>query len=648
MLKNRTLALKWIFFSLVSFICIFALVLTYHYQYSRKIIWKDQVKEARNLTYIQSSRIEAVLSAVQKVTRGLADHLEQTHCSKEEISALIRTTLKNNPEIYGSTVAFEPSAPGSPTGGFAPYFYRRAEKVLYADLAQESYSYRNWDWYRLPKKKQSPFWSEPYFDEGGGNVFMATYSVPFFRIHGKEKQFQGVVTADVSLDGLRDIVQSIQILENGYGFLLSAKGAFITHPSSNLVMKQTLFNVARERGDKDLQELTFKIRQERSGALFFQDFYTRKKCWLTYAPIPSSGWTLAVLFPLEELMADIQHLYRNMVLMALAGLLLFSAAAVFITRLITRPLRAMALATDEIARGNLEQRLPPIRSNDEVGRLAKGFVRMQDSLKTYIKELQETTAAKERIESELSIAREIQQSILPKDFQSFPNQQEFDLFALIEPAREVGGDFYDFFPVDPRRLCLIIADVSGKGVPASLYMAATKTLIKATARQGMTPADTLTRVNQELAAGNESGLFLTVFCGILDLEKGEVTYANAGHPSPIVLRKEGKITPLEATGELVLGALEGIVYRNHQMHLEEGEGLFLFTDGVTEAMNDQGKMFSEERLIEELARNRTNSAAGMVQEVMERVREFSRETPQSDDITMLVLRFFGKKKEGTA
>lgn len=642
MLKNRSLAFKLTLFFLASSLLIFSTLLAYTYRYSREIIQVNQEKDARNLVITNAIRIESVLTAVQKVTQGLADRLELSPCSKEEILTMIRTALEHNPEIYGSAVAFEPYGFDKKTPHLAPYFHRQGKKIEFADLAKESYSYLQWDWYQIPKELSTPQWSEPYFDEGGGNIVMATYSVPFYGKVEGERRFRGIVGCDVSLEGLQDIVSSIKVLKTGYGFLISKNGTLVTHPSKELIMNETLFGVAEARGDARLREIARKMIRGESGSLPFRDIVSPKKCWMTYTPIPSSGWSLAVLFPIDELTADINRLYRIMIVLAVIGLALLSLAVIFISRTITRPLRAMAKATEAIARGNLDTPLPLVTSGDEVGRMTEGFMAMQKSLKEYIRRLTETTAAKERMESELSIAHQIQMSILPKIFPPFPDRPEFDLFAVIEPAREVGGDFYDFFQIDPTHLCFVIADVSGKGVPASLFMAVTKTLIKATAKAGISPAEILTRVNNELASGNEAVMFVTIFCGILDTETGKILYANAGHNPPLLIDTDGNVAYLKKSGELVLGVMEEICYRVESLCLKAGESLFMYTDGVTEAMNSQEELFSEERLEKDLSLLARRPIQEMIAALMERIKDFSGEALQSDDITMMVLQYKGK------
>lgn len=641
MLRNRSLALKLILLFSFSSILIFSAVFVYNYRYSREIILKNQQKDARNLALVAVNRIEAVLNAVEKVPENLADFLEKSSYGKEELLRLQKTMVEHNQEIFGSAIAFEPYAFNNKIPFFVPYFYRKDSRIEYTQLGQGTYAYLQADWYQIPKELNTPQWIEPYYDEGGGNILMTTYSVPFFRERGGKRRCLGIVTADVSLERLQEIVSSIKILKTGYGFLISQNGTLITHPSKELIMNATLFGLAEVLGDPGLREIGRKMIKGESGFIPFRDPTSSKECLLFYTPIPSTGWSLSVLFPLDELMADIQRLNRIMILMAVAGMAVFSVAVIFISGRITGPLRAMARATEAFAVGNLDIQLPVVKSRDEVGKMASAFAAMQKSLKEYIERLTETTAAKERIESELSIAREIQMSILPKNFPAFPGHPEFDLYAFIEPAREVGGDFYDFFLIDPAHLCFIIADVSGKGVPAALFMAVTKTLIKATATEGITPAEILTQVNNGLLEGNDAAMFVTVFCAVLNTGTGEVLYANAGHNPPLYIKKGGQVSYLKQSGGLVLGVMEGITYPVDCLQMEPGESLFLYTDGVTEAMNEKGELFSEQRLQQELDQVSQKPLQEITAALMQEITAFAGEAPQSDDITMLVLKYRG-------
>jgi sigma-B regulation protein RsbU (phosphoserine phosphatase) len=360
-----------------------------------------------------------------------------------------------------------------------------------------------------------------------------------------------------------------------------------------------------------------------------------------YAPIPSTGWTLAVLFPQDEFFADI-HKHNTVVLtLVLSGSLLLVVVVAFISRSITKPLVTMSKAAAAIGTGNLEVPIPELDTKDEVGKLNEALRYMRTSLKDYVQKLTETTAAKERIESELKIAHEIQISMLPRSFPPFPHRKDFDIYALMEPAKEVGGDFYDFFLIDDKRLCVIIGDVSGKGVPAALFMMITKTLLKNVATENLPPHEILFKVNNILAVDNDACMFATVFCGILDTETGELEFASAGHNPPLLYHGEQGIEFLSVDRGFVLGPMENSRFTTRRTKLNRGSTLFLFTDGVTEAMNPQQEFFFEERLKESLSRSKDLHIKDVVQALRNEINAFAQGEPQSDDITMLILRYFG-------
>ncbi len=263
-----------------------------------------------------------------------------------------------------------------------------------------------------------------------------------------------------------------------------------------------------------------------------------------------------------------------------------------------------------------------------------------------IEHLKETTAAKERIESELQIAHEIQMSMVPKIFPPFPDRSEFDIFAALVPAKEVGGDLYDFFFIDDDHLCFAVGDVSGKGVPASLFMAVTKTLFRATAGNGATPGEILARLNTDICHDNESCMFVTFFCGILNVRTGEVNYSNGGHNLPYYLHRDG-VSSLENFGGISLGLMEPSPYASGRMVLRPGEALLLYTDGVTEAMDLSRTLYSDQRLEQFLGTNRGSAPRQIIGDLISDVRHFAGEAPQSDDITVLALHYFGTTKKMT-
>jgi phosphoserine phosphatase RsbU/P len=641
-MKSRGLAFRLSVLILVSTTAIFAAVFTYNYHYSRQAVLKNVEENARNLTASTVYKIEAVLRAIEKIPRNLAYRVEKRHYQRDDLVDLIRGTVAENREIYGATVAFEPFAfdPGSLY--FSPYTHRTSDGSIRTMPPTEApYPYFYWDWYQIPKELKRAIWSEPYFDEGAGNIIMSTYSVPVFMRDGGQTRFAGVATADVSLDWLKAIVSSVHIYESGYAFLITQNGVFVTHPDSQLIMRSSIFSMAETHGDEGLRRLGRAMIHGGEAFVPLRDFATGKTSWIYYAPLPANGWSVGVIFPEEELFADIQDLSREVLFIASTGFLLLFLVIALISGTITRPLRQLDRTAHEIAQGNLDAELPAVPVNDEIGRLTQSFGDMKVALKEYISNLAETTAAKERIESELKIARTIQMSFLPKHFPPLRESEAFEVFATLEPAREVGGDLYDFSLLDEDHLYFAVGDVSDKGVPAALFMAVTKTLLKGMAELRLSPSEILERVNTELCHENDSMMFVTVFCGILNFRTGQLQYSNAGHEPPLLLRQGDAAHWLELPAGFILGVEEDTAYRTLEMLLHPGDMLLIYTDGVTEAVDADLKLFSNQRLFAFAEGTHALTAESLVNAVVDVVKEYSAQVQQADDVTLMAVRYKG-------
>lgn len=343
--------------------------------------------------------------------------------------------------------------------------------------------------------------------------------------------------------------------------------------------------------------------------------------------------------------ATILKICRNF-LLASTGFTIFGIIFVvligfLLSNSITNPLKRLYLGTKRISNGDLDHKVK-ISTNDELEQLADSFNKMADDLKIYIKNLKETTTEKERMESELRIAHDIQMGIIPKKFPPFPDRKEFSIYATLIPAREVGGDFYDFFFIDEQHLCFVIGDISGKGVPAALFMAMTKTLIKTIAMEVSNPEEILDKVNREISLDSSVNMFVTVFCGILNTDTGEVYYVNGGHNPPLVIRRGSSLELLTGSTGTIVGFFEDVHYKTGRMDLNPGDTIYLYTDGVTEAVNKEHELFTEERLTEELYRHKRDSIEEMVSSTIKRIRSFSKGVAQSDDITILALKYLKK------
>jgi sigma-B regulation protein RsbU (phosphoserine phosphatase) len=327
-----------------------------------------------------------------------------------------------------------------------------------------------------------------------------------------------------------------------------------------------------------------------------------------------------------------------MIALSFIGLLLLAWVCYLTIRRLTAPLTRFAESATEIAQGNFNATLPDIISKDEMKTLRDSFESMQQSLVTYIDELKQTTASKERIESELRIAREIQMGMVPKMFPPFPERDDVDLYAQLIPAKEVGGDLYDFF-IEDDKFYFIVGDVSGKGVPASLVMAVTCRLFRTVAAHFHTPADIITALNDTLAENNESNMFCTAFLGVIDLKTGVMQYCNAGHNAPVIIYPSGKVEFMEIQPNLPLGLFGGFPYEGQECILERGTSIFLYTDGVTEAENKEKALYSDERLLQRLSVIQKEGPRSIVDSVLVDIENHVAGADQSDDITIMSFNF---------
>jgi len=325
-------------------------------------------------------------------------------------------------------------------------------------------------------------------------------------------------------------------------------------------------------------------------------------------------------------------------------LLVGTITSVFMVRRLTSPVSLLCTGARVIGSGEYQTSVinPVAKRNDELGELARTFQDMVESLKKHMKELERTTAAKERIESELRVATEIQTGMLPRTFPPFPDRKEFDIFATMAPAREVGGDFYDFFFVDENKLCFNIGDVCGKGIPAALFMAISKTLLKTEALRGLSPEQILTRVNDILYPDNDLSMFFTGFCVILDTENGEILFANGGHNPPLICIADGEFQFIPMSKSLVVGVMPDAKFESQKLVLKPDDVIFMYTDGVTEAVNPEEQLFSSDRLKNCLSNLKGRGPTYIINAVRAEIEAFTRGMPQYDDITMLALRFNGK------
>ena len=511
--------------------------------------------------------------------------------------------------------------------------------------SQGNYNFFESSWYTQAKEAETLIFTDTYLD-GYGRGETISCAAPFY---DAADNFAGVVSMDVLISDINNSVIAMDYVNGAYAFLLDTNGKVIAAPEA---FRDTVGNNIVTDDNARLHGIADQILSGKSGiAATDQAYYA-------YAPIEGIDWILGVYFPtsvitektdditevISENTSDTAQSIQNSILLAItifvAGFIIIVIGVYFISKVfadrVVQPLQILQKDVQMISEGNLEHRAKIIQ-DDEIGELANAFNNMSASLQEYIKNLSSVMAEKERIGAELNVATQIQADMLPSIFPAFPEREEFDIYATMQPAKEVGGDFYDFFLIDDDHLAVVIADVSGKGVPAALFMVIAKTLLKNRAQMGDSPAKVLEVVNNQLCENNKAEMFVTVWFGVMQISTGKIVAANAGHEKPIIRKADGEFEIFKDKHGFVMGGMEGMKYKEYELEIEKGGCLFVYTDGVPEATSSDSELFGMERLVQVLNEEKDAPLPDILKSVKGSIDKFVKDAPQFDDITMLAL-----------
>ncbi len=521
----------------------------------------------------------------------------------------------------------------------------------YQQLFDEGYDPRQRDWYINALAEDGTVFTETYLDVFGR--LLVTCASPVKTQAGKTV---GVLGMDILIEDINESIVNAEVGEEGYAFLIDQNGIIISAPNLEVGPDGNYKQV--KLGEK--RGFSAVVEAMLAGESGFLEAQAEEPLFVSYAPVPVSGWSLGMVLPREEVVAPAAAMYDHIITetgettgavssMTAIMLVFFALAIVVIvvivmiatrvqSRRLTDPIRTLTQGAQTIGAGNLDYEID-VNTGDELEILGDTINHMTVSLKEYMTNLEAITADRERIAAELGVAATIQTSMLPCIFPAFPEREEFNIFADMHPAKKVGGDFYDFFLTDLDHLWVVIADVSGKGVPAALFMVIAKTLIKNQAGFCGDPGEVLGVVNNQLCENNDAGMFVTCFVGVLDIPTGKFTFANAGHNAPLLYRAGGNYEWLKVKPGFVLAGLDNMQFVSETLTMRRGDRLYLYTDGVTEALNPAEELYGDDRLLATM--NREDVKNQPIEQVVELVQEdihvYADGTEQADDITMLLL-----------
>ena len=628
----NTIKSKIIFISVVMLAALNLLLCLFGYLYLKngKTLLLDSYSHSIS---VFAKNINKEVIKIEDNAKDLALHGELFFAIDKDKSVAEQTIIKlfdNYQDSLGGGIWFEPYAVRPYQKLLCIYAYRNKDNKVVTDdeFETEAYNYPNQSWYKeiMPQlaKGDRVAWSLPYFEKEGSNTLMVTAGAGIYN----NKKLVGMSTVDWEISSIIKSVSEIKPTPNTFALFADKKHDYIIAVNDSYMDNNALIG-------KPLKSLPWYNDNLKQITYFT---YHNKK-YVPYVKTLDNGMILIVNIPKHEMYSV---LYRN-VLILLVGLLMVTLLIslllyMVLKRNINTPIEKLSDIANRISQGDLEAEIK-IEKPKEFAKLADTFHKMTTDIKSITKE-------RERIESELTLAKAIQASSLPNVFPPYPDNNEFDVFADMEPAKEVGGDFYDFYFIDETHFMFLIADVSGKGVPAALFMMTVKTLINYIAQSDYSPKQMIEKINQKIYTNNKQGFFVTMLAGIVDVKTGDIAYVNCGHNPPLVKHGKEPFEFVDLKPNIVLGAFENADFNISTAKLSPGDTVVLYTDGITEAVDSTGELYGEERLLKAINNQNYLNTKDILQYIKQDTHKFTKEMPQSDDMTMLIFKYTGEPKEG--
>lgn len=591
-----------------------------------------------------NDKVEGMLDKVEVSTVNNLAEIQEHLGSPEEVFNALEKELRLNPHIVGCGLGFNPDYFPEQGHWFEPYVARRhSGQIERLQIGSANHDYFQAKWYQEAMETGAGHWSDPYYDEAGAKTILSTFSVPVVDSEGRTV---GVFGADFPLAWLyerliqldqqvnRNLKNSKKIEdERIYCFILGRNGVYIAHPERERFLKGNYFDYAGTKLSEEYRQIGEEmLAGKQDNKITYMDGIRSS---VYYSPLSRAGWSMAIVVPTSTLYRPGRVIATLILILMGIGLLVTSLISGLSALRATRPLKSLANSAEEIAKGNFDTPLPDIKQDDEIRLLRDSFEDMQHSLSSYIDKLTTATAQRASLENELNIACKIQMAMLPKTYPPYPERNDIDIYGQLTPAKAVGGDMYDFILRD-EQLFFCVGDVSGKGIPSALWMAMIVAVFRTLTANENRPEIIISTINAALTDRNELMMFSTFFLGVLDLKTGVLTYCNAGHEAPLLLGGDQQPEFLDIESNIPLGVMPEWNYKVQQKTLVPGTTLFLYTDGLTEAENQNHEQFGRNHIVEVL-RTPSTGAEKLIETVSGAVREFVGDAEQSDDLTLFAI-----------
>ena len=612
---------------------IFVAALGFLFYQSREAVRQEAIHRATTILDRTSLQVEGILNRVEVAT-NMTVWLVQRHPNvADSMFVYSEGTLRNNPDFYSCSIAFEPYYFKEYGRYFSAYSKYEGDSIRTLQGGSDNYQYFFMDWYLMPTLLGHPCWTDPYMDlDAPTNTYemVTTYCQA---IKNKQGAVIGVINTSLSINWLSQTISAVKPYPNSYSIMIGRGGTYFVHPDSTKITRQTIFTQTMLEPDTALTALGHAMQRGEEGMC--RMVIDGKDSYVFYKPLGKTGCSMAIVCPESDIFGGFNRLRHTVMGIVFVGLLVMLCVFINVITRELKPLHRLAREAETIASGNFDAELPDFERTDEIGQLSHSFGYMQQSLVRYIDELKLTTAQKASIESELNVASNIQMSMLPS---VFPNREGLDMHASMTPAKEVGGDLYGYL-LKGDNLYFCVGDVSGKGVPASLFMAQVTRLFRTLANQQMAPADICTHMNEALSGDeNPTNMFVTMFVGMVNLQSGHLKFCNAGHNPPVIGGGEHHGEFLQMLPNFPIGVLPGLEFQGEEIDTIKGRALFLYTDGLNEAENREHEQFGDDQLLSILRNTHFESAQQVVETLYNEVQRHRDGADPNDDLTMMCLR----------
>ncbi len=637
---NKSIAYRLSVYISLAVISVFMAFIVITYYFNSNIIKKTVENEAINMGTKALMLGEKQLISTREITSNVSDQA-YFFAQHNEVELFVRQLMLKYPFLNAMHVDIDSGVPNVMYRHF--HFYRSSDSIIIQKEDEFIYSCKNEE--RMFKEimaGENPDWTEVFHCERNEKQVIGYYSPIRTRVAENELVKVGSVISELSLSDLNDTINSFKIgKKDGYAFLVSEDGTYLTHPNKEWILNRSLYTIKTKEYKVSEAGIDELLKNGETGSVIaYPEYLNYRKSWIHYTPIKEIGWTLIFVVPYDELFVPLYLLVLRMLFFSVLGILVIFFIITYISNKLIQPLSTVTTQLKKFSSA----------SNDFDSGTQNEVQLVSESL-NYLKSWYEKFEISQNQEQQLNSQRkqdlleasEIQMSLINTDFSAFANREDIDLYAIYKPAKIVSGDLFDFFFLDDDHLFFSIGDVSGKGISAAFYMSVAQTLIKSNSKL-QSPGKIISGTNNELFTANQHQFFLTLFVGVFNLKTGVLKYCNAAHTATLILNSKGEINELNSSHGMPLGLYPNREYEESVVSLEPGSSLILYSDGVTEMQDSDKKHFGNERFYQILGAQKNLKPKEVIEGIEQELELFKGKMKQADDVTIMVLQYKSKKK----